>query len=615
MKKRHRKMIGFASLIGVVVLVIAACGGGDPTAVPPTATTVAPTATTAPAPSPATPAPTATPEPVVPEPRRGGTLVAVQHLNARGLDPMLNVCPGTCAPIRPMYDKLVELSKFDGATAVPDLAESWNISGDGKIFTFNLRQGVKFHDGSDFTAEDVVYSVFRAQNPEKFEEMGAPRNLRDSNLVDNFSIVNNVEAIDPFTVRFTLDKFSDKWFNSLLEVRFTLYIIPSDKPYEEQLAEGTGTGAYVFDENVPDEKFTLKANPNYWKTDPDGNQLPFLDAIEIFIINDNSALLAAFTSGRALWERPVSANRVAGRAEELAGQIPGFQMAGLASTLHSLVFNNRNPILKDIRFRQAVDLALNRHAVNELAFGSAGIVFHGVGIPPELNGGGWGLDPKIFEDRPGYHKDPVKRAEDVENAQALMRELGFGPDNPLKLLFLARTSSQEEMTVVLDSLRDIWIETTSEGLVVPGRNETAELESKNWDVLYFFLLAGSPYPGFQMRAEFSSVRNDSGWFTEDWDYSFVDPLWDQFDATSDRAVQQRIAEQIQELMLEKLYFVPMFRSAIFHSWWPALRNMPRTQCCTVADVVEDMEALWIDRDFTPFGTKTEGDVGNFMRPG
>ena len=58
----------------------------------------------------------------------------------------------------------------------------------------------------------------------------------------------------------------------------------------------------------------------------------------------------------------------------------------------------------------------------------------------------------------------------------------------------------------------------------------------------------------------------------------------------------------------------MFRSAIFHSWWPALRNMPRTQCCTVADVVEDMEALWIDRDFTPFGTRTEGDVGNFMSP-
>ncbi len=612
MKMGRRKTIGLTSLLGVVILVVAACGGGDATATPrPTATPVPAQPTATPAP---TPAPTATPEPTAPEPKRGGTLVAVQHLNARGLDPMLNVCTGTCAPIRPMYDKLIELSKFDGATAVPDLAESWNVSGDGKTFTFKLRQGVKFHDGSDFTAEDVVYSVFRIKNPEVFEEMGAPRNLRDSVGLASFSIVSNVEAIDPFTVRFTLDKFSDKWFNGMLEVRSTLYIIPSDKPYEDFLTDPIGTGPYVFDQNTPDEKFSLKASPNYWKKDPDGRQLPFLDAIEIFIINDNSALLAAFTSGRALWERPVSANRVAGRAEELAGQIPGFQLGGLASTLHSLLFNNRNPVFKDIRLRQAVDLALNRHAVNELAFGSAGIVFHGVGIPPELNGGGWSLDPKIFEDRPGYHRDPVKRAEDVKNAQALMRELGFGPDNPLKAKFVARTSAQEEMTVAMDSLKDIWIEPTSEGLVVPGRNETAVVLSKDWDIVYFFQLAGSPYPGFRMREEFSSLTNASGWYTEDWDFSFVDPLWEQFDATSDRSVQQPIAEQIQELILEKLYFVGMFRSSIFHSWWPALRNMPRTQCCTVADVVEDMEALWIDRDFEPFGTKTEGDVGNFPRP-
>ena len=68
-----------------------------------------------------------------------------------------------------MYDKLIEPSKFDGATAVADLATEWSLSSDGTVYTFNLREGVKFHDGSDFTAEDVVYSMDRMKNPEKYE--------------------------------------------------------------------------------------------------------------------------------------------------------------------------------------------------------------------------------------------------------------------------------------------------------------------------------------------------------------------------------------------------------------------------------------------------------------
>ena len=136
------------------------------------APTEAPPPTEAPTVSP-TRAATATPVPVptaVPgvDPIAGGTLTAVQHLNGRGVDPLLRIVPGIVTPVRPIYDKLIELSKFDGSSPVPDLATEWSLSSDARVYTFKLHEGVKFHDGSDFTAEDVVYSMDRMKNPEKY---------------------------------------------------------------------------------------------------------------------------------------------------------------------------------------------------------------------------------------------------------------------------------------------------------------------------------------------------------------------------------------------------------------------------------------------------------------
>ena len=529
------------------------------------------------------------------------------------MDPLLNVCTGTCSVNRPLFNKLVSINKADGATAEGELAESWSVSADGTVFTFNLRDGVKFHDGSDFTAEDVVHSADRIQNPEKFEALGAPRNLRDTTALGGWSVVQSVEAVDPTTVRITLDAFSDTWFNSLLSVRGTFYVVPNDVDVETLNSEGIGTGPYTLDSVKFDEKIEMSANPNYWNSDDQGRPYPYLDGAEVFIISDSSALLAAFTTGQVLWERPVSANRVAGRQEELKGQIPGLQIAPLASTLNAVYLNNRNPALQDIRVRQAIDLALNRHAVNQASTNGTALVFHGVSIPPELNGT-WSLPTAMFEDRPGYHLDPVKRAADIQAAQALMREAGFSSDNHLELRVVARNSSIDEITVTMDSLRDIWIVPNSEGIVDTGPSDLAEYQSNNWDISWFFFFSGEPYPGFQTRDQFSSRANAQGLVSNPWDYSEIDPLWEQFDATGDRQLQGQLFDQIQNLLLEKLYIVPAYRTALFHSWWPALRNMPITQCCTVADVVEDFEGFWIDDDFEPFGDRTEGHTPIYAPP-
>ncbi len=617
--KSPKKFFALVSLVGALLLIVGACGGSDPTAAPAPKKSVAAPATQAPAATPlppqkaegagatksvvrqqvAQPAPTVVPAATLADPIRGGTLLGAQHLTIRGMDPLLNVCTGTCSINRPFFNKLVSVNKGDGATAEGELATDWSTNADGTVFTFNLRQGVKFHDGSTFSAEDVIHSIDRIQNPEKFEAMGAPRNLRDTTAMNLWSIVEKAEAIDDYTVRITLSKFSDTWFTSMLTVRGTFYAVPSDVSQEVVNKAATGTGPYTLDYVKFDEKIKMFANPNYWNTDDQGRSYPYLDGAEIFIIKDSSALLAAFTTGQVIWERPVSANRVAGRQEELRGQIPGLQIAPLASSLNSVFLNNRNAALRDVRVRQAIDLALNRHAVNQAATKSTALVYHGVGIPPELNGT-WSLPTEMFKDRPGYHLDPAKRANDITAAQDLMRAAGFSKDNPLELKVVGRNSSVDELTVTMDSLRDVWIVPDSNGIVDTGSSDRKVFLSNDWDLSWYFFFSGEPYPGFSMRDQFSSRANDMGQTSNDWDYSDVDPLWVQFDATGDRAKQQEIVNEIQTIFLEKLYLIPAYRTALFHSWWPALRNVPRTQCCTVADVVEDFEGFWIDRSFQPY---------------
>ena len=238
-------------------------------------------------------------------------------------------------------------------------------------------------------------------------------------------------------------------------------------------------------------------------------------------------------------------------------------------------------------------------------------MLHGVGIPAELNGA-WALPREMFVGRPGYADNQADRARDVLAARQLMRAAGYGPDNPLRLRFVARLSSQEAMQIAIDSLSDIWIEPNDEGLVIPGSNDFDELRTKNWDVGWFFLFSGSPFPGANMRLQYGPTFNEEGYFTEPWDLGGVPQLWDDFLQARTFEEQRAIADKIQLDFLERRIFVGLFRTKRFHSWWPALRNMPLTQCCTVADVVEDMEQLWVDRNFAPFGSDTDGGSPNYM---
>ena len=154
-------------------------------------------------------------------------------------------------------------SKYEG-----DLATDWSISDDALTYTFNLRQGVKFQDGSDFTAEDVVFTYETVKN-----------NQSDNENVD-LTKLNSVEAIDDYTVKFTLSEAYSPFFDLVAK----LGIVPSDNYDSERFNEyPIGTGPWKVVEYNTDQQIIVEANKDYYEGEPEVKKVTFVN------IDDKSA--------------------------------------------------------------------------------------------------------------------------------------------------------------------------------------------------------------------------------------------------------------------------------------------------------------------------------------
>ena len=177
-----------------------------------------------------------------------------------------------------MYDNLIRRDPRDsGQTIIPDLAHSWEIAKDGKTYTFFLRKGVKFHDGGDFTAEDVKATYARLITPPA--GFSSPRTLL-------FAAVSAINVRDPYTIEFKLSEARPKNF-MLGAFASGWNIIVRKKTLEDnnynlrQVMNYPGTGPFRHKKRVDKEVWVMEKNPDYWN-----EGLPYLDSIGIFIFCD-----------------------------------------------------------------------------------------------------------------------------------------------------------------------------------------------------------------------------------------------------------------------------------------------------------------------------------------
>jgi peptide/nickel transport system substrate-binding protein len=258
---------------GAGASVLAACGvASQAPATPPPA--AAPT--TAPAPAATAGSSAATPQAAAATtPKSGGTLKQAVALEVVSLDPMLKV--GNDFAWIGVYDRLSVYD--DQLKPQPMLAESWEMSSDGKQWKFNLRKGVQFHSGREMTSDDVKYSLQRAANPKVAAAQYA-------GMAQWFS---GVDTPDKYTAIFNSDLPRPTIFD-LLEFLNICDMASLEGPDAKNTA--VGTGPFKFVEWVPGDHVTLTKNPNYWQTGK-----PYLDGIQIPILRDQQALATQFESG------------------------------------------------------------------------------------------------------------------------------------------------------------------------------------------------------------------------------------------------------------------------------------------------------------------------------
>ena len=480
--------------ISVGLLTVLACGSAeeaDPTATP--------TATPLPVLPTVVAQPTATAEPtMVPtgdEPQYGGR-IGKSEVNINIFDPH-NSRAGyglQLGMVGNLYSQLVRIPLDTRTGAEGDLAESWEISGDGSEYTFNLRQGVVDHEGNPLTADDMYANMLRYVeriNGVSVRRQGCVRNYVAPIWDDSGSVVANpgAEVIDDNTLLVRLvgprAAFIPCMTGGFVVFHADTYITPIDtNPNEENRdlnpAEGElggEFGPFKFESFEIDNFFKVERNENYFR-----EGLPYLDGIDIFAVPDESARVAAFKSGQihtsCTWVCFGKAN-----VDSIVADLPDTVVPHLVTIgYRSYQINTRRepfgpPGDPDAdTLRRAINLAVDRDIVNKLAFDDIGFL-----SPPYYVGWEWIYTEDQWRQFEGFARHDDKGPE-IELAKQLMESLGYSDDNRLKTTTLSAPAGQglRENEALQTLLGEIYIDV--EVIKLDWATRSAQLESYDFDM-------------------------------------------------------------------------------------------------------------------------------------
>src|SRR5262245_34476422 len=316
----------------------------------------------------------------------------------------------TSLAVGPMMGVFNNLVLFDQSvkqislkSIVPDLATQWAWSEDGTQLTFQLRQGVKWHDGQPFTSKDVMctYDLMLNKGPEK---------LRFNPRLSNFKNLDRLTTNGDFEVTFHLKRPQTAFL--MLIASGVAPIYPCHVPPDKMRRQPIGTGPFKFVEYKANQYIKVARNPDYWKPGR-----PYLDGIEYTILKSTSTAVMGFTSGTfdmmfPYWVTiPIMKDIKRQTPSAVCEITPGNISRHLLVNRSIAPFDNR-----DVRLAMA--LALDRQAFIDIIGEGQGEI-GGVLQPPP--GGLWGMPPELLKQLPGYGAD-IKQ--NRQQGRALMEKLG-----------------------------------------------------------------------------------------------------------------------------------------------------------------------------------------------
>jgi peptide/nickel transport system substrate-binding protein len=340
------------------------------------------------------------------KPRHGGELVFVVPSEPPSYDAHQEETFGLIHPMAPLYSTLLKVDPFDktGTKPVGDLAESWTISKAALVYTFTLRRGVKFHDGSLMTSKDVKASYDKIITPP-----AGVKSLRK----DMYDAVTSVEAPDPTTVVFKLKHPQSSFLLALASPWNWIYkadIIARDPHWYE--THIMGTGAFKFVEHVKGSHWVSKKNPDYWDKGK-----PYLDGYRAIFISNSAAEVAAVRGERAMIQFRSFSPPERDQLVQALGPKITVQDSPWDCLLFVSMHHDKKPF-NDKRVRRALSLAVDRYEGSK-NLSKITIVRDVAGI--QVPGTPWATPPAELEKLAGYGRDiNANRAE----ARKLLKEAG-----------------------------------------------------------------------------------------------------------------------------------------------------------------------------------------------
>lgn len=416
--------------------------------------------------------------------------------------PHLDPTAGAAAAI----DEILYANVFEGLTRIgpkgevlPALAESWTVSDDGKVYTFKLRTGVKFHDGTDFNAEDVKFSLDRARAE---NSTNAQKAL--------FAAIDAVEATDPATVTVTLKQPQGSF---LYNMGWGDAVIVAPETAETNKEKPIGTGPFKFESWAKGSSIKLVKADGYW-----GDPVA-LDKAEFRIIPDAAAAIPALLSGdvQAFPNMPV------GDALSQIETDPRFKVViGSTEGETILSMNNKKPPFDNLKVRQAISHVLDRKAI----------------IDGASSGFGTPIGSHFAPHNPAYVDLTGTYPHDVAKAKELLKEAGLENGFKTTLKLPPPAYARDGGQIIASELREIGIEA-----------EIIPLEWADWLKQVF------TEKDYDMSIVSHTEPNDIDIYSrKDYYFNYDNPAFDkvieELNATLDDAKRNELYGQAQKILAE-----------------------------------------------------------------
>jgi peptide/nickel transport system substrate-binding protein len=510
------------------------------------------------------------------KPRYGGKFLSAGNEKIPTYDMHQTSLGGVFSATAPAYNGLLRTSPYDplAREIIPELADSWDISEGGKTITFHLHQGVKWHDGAPFTSADVVYTIERIMHPP--QGMVSPRGPVFNALIER------VAAPDPYTVvvygkgpsGLLLDLFANG-HNAII----AKHIVEKD-PVNALKTQIVGTGPFRLKEPPTTTLWRYERNPEYFKKGQ-----PFLDELEIHIIDDSQAMMAALLSKRIYWtevflhpnlDGDLAKSAVQQNANLVHAKVPGLIVS-------HFTMQSEKPPFDDVRVRQAFSEAIRREAIQELGNQSGAV---GTGAYPL---GPWAMPKAMREQLIGYGPDMNKRlAHAKELLASYEKEKGKIDWSKIKLQCSTNIKfSCENAQIVQQMLKKIPINIELDPMLVTqhrGNEVSGDYQLSLLGAAFDF---DDPVDTFGQ----SFVTKGGRWYQRR-SIPEVDRLYEQQKFIADPEQRKKVILEMDQLVMNDSAYLILHWFDLHHVRWNFVKGWTATP--NIRSTNARMDYVWLD---------------------